>query len=134
MLIGLLHLHRSLAYLLFLGALIVVGLSVARGRTDPRVAGTLDWVVRYGITWGGRVTAVIGAVMWAFISTYGVGTWWLWVSLLLWGPVEVLGKRLILPETELVRDGGQATGRLVLGAVGQLLLISVIFGLMSARP
>ena len=53
---------------------------------------------------------------------------------MLWVPVELCGSRLLLPEVALVQDGGQGTNRMMLGAIGQLLLIAIIFGLMSAHP
>ena len=56
MLIGLLHLHRTLAYLLFGVALMNVGLTLSRGRTDPRMAGFVGGITRYGIRMGGGPT------------------------------------------------------------------------------
>lgn len=134
MLTGLLHLHRTLAYLVFLTALVSVILVLSRGRTDPKMAAMVGAAVRYGIHMGGGLTVLIGLGLWAAHPSWSATTPWIWVSLLLWGPVEVLGRRLVLPEVSLVQDGGQGTSRMILGAVGQLLAIAAIFGLMSARP
>lgn len=134
MLTGLLHLHRTLAYLVFLTALISVILVLSRGRTDPKMAAMVGAAVRYGILGGGAVTVLVGLGLWAVHPSWTLGTPWIWLSILLWGPVEVLGRRLVLPEVALVKDGGQGTSRMIYGAVGQLLVIAAIFGLMSARP
>lgn len=133
MLIGLLHLHRTLGYLVFLLALVSVVLVTWSGRTDPRTAAMISGVVRYGIRYCGGLTILLGVLVWAY-GPWPLQTGWLWLSLLLWGPVEVFAARFILPETALVVDGGQGTARMVVGAVGQLLCIATIFGLMSARP
>ena len=134
MLIGLLHLHRTLAYLLFVLALVNVGLALARGRTDPRMGALIGGIVRYGIRMGGGLTVLAGVGLWATRSDLPLSTGWTWASLLLWLPVEFCGSRLVLPEVAVVKDGGQASNRMLVGTLGQLFLIAVIFGLMSARP
>lgn len=133
MLTGIIHLHRTLGYLLFLVAMLNLGLAFARGRTDPRTASLIAALTRYGVRMGGGLTVVLGVIHWTQ-STWPLTTPWLWASLLLWVPVEILGKRMILAETALVMDGGQGTLRLILGTAGQLFAIALIFGLMSARP
>lgn len=134
MLTGLHHLHRTLAYLVFAFAFVNTLLVFTRGRTHEKTALYITYVTRYGIRVVGGLTVAIGLVLWAAHPALPVGTGWLWISLLLWGPVEILGKRLVLAEASIVRDGGQGSGRMVIGAVGQLLLIAIIFGLMSVRP
>lgn len=134
MLTGLTHLHRTLAYLLFLVAMINLVLTFSRGRTDAKIAGIIDMLTRYGVRMGGGLTIVLGTVLWYVHGGYPLTTVWIWASLLMWVPVEILGKRMILAETALVADGGQGTMRMIFGAVGQLLCIAVIFGLMSVRP
>ncbi|MFT5682505.1 MAG: hypothetical protein ACI8RZ_003423 [Myxococcota bacterium] len=133
MLIGLMHTHRTLAYLLFLVALVNLVLALSRGRNDPGFARGLHLSHKIGIMMLGRLSLVLGAALW-YLKGWPITTWWLWVSFLLWGPIEVLSKRLVAPEVSLVQDGGQASGRLIGGVVGELLIIAVIFGLMSARP
>lgn len=135
----LLESHRGLAYVVFLVSLINVVLALSSARTEVRGASTLRWTHKLGIVWGGRITVLLGLLLFgsgiaAGTSPYGLGTWWVWVCIALWGPVEVLGKRLIEPEVKAVTDGGQGSGRMIGGAFGQLALIVVIFGLMSARP
>ena len=130
---GLLHLHKSLAYLVFLVALADVVLALTKARTDARMAGMLHWCHGVGLMWGGRVTILCGIGL-VLATGYPLGTWWLWVSLLLWGPMEAVGKRLVAPEVQAVRDGGQASGRLLSGVGIQLVCVVIIFALMSVRP
>lgn len=134
MLIGLLHLHRTLAYLLFGVALMNVGLALSRGRTDPRMAGLVGGITRYGIRMGGGLTVLGGVALWSMSPHIPLTATWTWASLVLWVPVELCGSRLLLPEVALVQDGGMGTNRMLFGALGQLLLIAIIFGLMSAHP
>lgn len=133
-LIGLLHLHRTLAYLLFVLALVNVGLTLARARSDARSAAIVGGITRFGVRMGGGLTVLGGVGLWAMRPDLPLSTGWTWASLILWLPVELCGSRLILPEVAFVKDGGQATNRMLLGTLGQLLLIAIIFGLMSARP
>ena len=130
---ALLDTHRTLAYLLFLVALVDLILAITAGRTDPRVARGLQLAERFGIVWAGRINLVLG-LSYAVASGYDLTHWWMWVSIVLWGPVEMVSLRFMRPELETVLDGGQATGRLTGGAAIQLVAITIIFGLMSARP
>ncbi|MEC7947372.1 MAG: hypothetical protein VX265_07360 [Myxococcota bacterium] len=130
---GLLHLHRTLAYLVFLVALADVVLVLTKARTDPKTAGMLRWCHSVGLMWAGRL-AIAGGLVLFFVSGYPLAAWWAWVSLLLWGPIEAVGKRLVAPEVQAVRDGGQASGRLMAGVGIQLVCIVIIFGLMTVRP
>lgn len=134
MLIGLLHLHRTLAYLLFLVALSNLLLVLWGGRTHDRVAAAIGALARIGLRMGGGLTVLLGLASWGLQGRWPLSTGWLWVSLLLWVPVEVLTKRVVLPEVALVKDGGQATARLTLAVLGQLVCVAAIFGLMSTRP
>ncbi len=134
MLTGLNHLHRTLAYLVFLVTLINLVLTFSRGRTDPKVASAISALTRYGVRWGGGLTVLLGVALWALQGVWPITTGWLWGSILLCVPIELFGRRMILSETALVADGGQGTVRLVFGAAGQLLCVAIIFGLMSARP
>lgn len=134
MLIGLLHTHRTLAYLMFLVALVNLVLALSKGRNDPGFARGLELTHKIGILMFGRVNLLLGVVLWNVHGGWPITTWWMWVSFLLWGPIEVIGKRMVAPEVALVRDGGQASGRLIAGVAAELLVIAIIFGLMSARP
>jgi hypothetical protein len=131
-LIGLLQTQRTLAYLLFLVALVNLIIALSKGRNDSGFARGLHLSHKVGILIVGRVNVLIGVVI-LVLEGQMLSMWGAWAALLMWVPVELIGRRLIAPEVTLVQDGGQASGRLVAGVTIQLLLIAVIFGLMSAR-
>ncbi len=133
MIVGLLHLHKALAYLIFLVALANVVLALTGGRSDARMAKALRITHMAGLLGAGRLNLLLGVALWVMLP-YGIGTWWMWVTLLLWGPIEAVGKRMVKAEVQTVQDGGQGSSRLVVGTVVQLLCIVVVFGLMTVRP
>ena len=134
MLTGLLHSHTGLAYLIFLVALLNLVLILARARVDADMAKIAHYVHTFGLLMLGRINLVLGLALWAMMysSVPLATTWWMWVSLLLWAPIEIVGKRFVKAELQHVRDGGAASGRLVGGAALELLFVVLIFGLMSA--
>lgn len=128
--IGLIHGHKSLAYLMFGIALINVVLALMPNR-NAKVLKILHTILMNT----GRLTLIIGLSIWA-VKWNGapiLNMWWAWSALLLWGPIEVLAKRMVKPDIQYLLDGGQSSKKLVMGTVGQLLIIAVIFGLMSAK-
>ena len=132
--VGLLHLHRTLGYIIFVVALVDLVLVIVKARTDARVASLTAKVHNFGLLMAGRLNLLIGIVLLAIGTTYPLTTWWAWAGLLLWVPIEIVAKRLVKPELAVAADGGTASGRMTLGAVLELLCIVAIFGLMSARP
>lgn len=130
---GLLHLHRTLGYLIFFLSLVDLVLALTKARTDPRAARLMDQLHRFGLLMSGRLNILIGIATMALLDVPWA-TWWAWAGLLLWAPVEIVNKRMISPELALAKDGGNASTRLVAGAAAELVLIVAIFGLMSARP
>ena len=128
--IGLIHGHKSLAYLMFGIALINVVLALMPNR-NAKVLKILHTILMNT----GRLTLIIGLSIWV-VKWSGapiLNMWWAWSALLLWGPIEVLAKRMVKPDIQYLLDGGQSSKKLVMGTVGQLLIIAVIFGLMSAK-
>jgi len=128
--IGLIHGHKSLAYLMFGIALINVVLALMPNR-NAKVLKILHTILMNT----GRLTLIIGLSIWA-VKWSGapiLNMWWAWSALLLWGPIEVLAKRMVKPDIQYLLDGGQSSKKLVMGTVGQLIIIAVIFGLMSAK-
>ena len=128
--IGLIHGHKSLAYLMFGIALINVVLALMPNRS----AKTLK-VLHMVLMNVGRLTLLVGLSVW-IVKWSGApfaNMWWAWSALILWGPIEVLAKRMVKPEIQYLMDGGQSSSKLVKGTVGQLLIIAVIFALMSAK-
>ncbi|MCB9778951.1 MAG: hypothetical protein H6742_10340 [Alphaproteobacteria bacterium] len=131
--VGLIHLHRTLGYLAFVAALVNLVLALTKGRTDARIATVQHHVHNLGLLMSGRINVVLGLTM-IFVLSYPLDVWWAWVSLVLWVPVEIVGKRMVKSELAVARDGGTAASRLVAGAGIELLVMVAIFGLMSARP
>jgi len=131
---GLLHLHRTLGYVVFVVALVDLVLVMTKARSDERFARVLGTLHGIGLLGAGRLNLLVGLAVWAMAEHYPVTTWWTWVSLLLWGPVEGAAARLLKPEISLVADGGAGSGRMAAGAAIQLVAVVLIFGLMSARP
>lgn len=128
--IGLIHGHKSLAYLMFGIALINVVLALMPNRNAKALK-----ILHTILMNTGRLTLIIGLSIWA-VKWSGapiLNMWWAWSALLLWGPIEVLAKRLVKPDIQYLLDGGQSSKKLVMGTVGQLLIIAMIFGLMSAK-
>lgn len=134
MLIGLLHLHRTLGYLLFFVALLNLVVVITKGRTDPRAAKALRYMHSFGLLAVGRLNLVVGIALWAVSPQWSLATWWAWAGLVLWGPIEAVSKRMVQPEIALVQDGGSGSSQLVLGTAIELVCVVTIFGLMSARP
>ncbi|MEL6342001.1 MAG: hypothetical protein AAFV53_02635 [Myxococcota bacterium] len=133
MLIGLIHSHSTLAYLIFVIALVNLVAVLAKARTDANIARFVRYSHEFGILWAGRVNLLLGFALWYLVG-YPATTWWIWVTILLWGPIEAMGRRFVKAELQMVQDGGQASTRLVTGTAVQLVCIVVIFGLMSVRP
>ena len=131
-LIGLLQTQRTLSYLLFLVALVNLILALSKGRNDPGFARGLHLSHKVGILVMGRINVLIGVGVW-ILEGAALTMWGFWVSLLLWVPVELIGRWMIAPEVSLVQDGVQASARLVAGVAVQLLMVAMIFGLMSAK-
>jgi hypothetical protein len=125
-------LHKHLAYLLFLASMVNLAMAMSTGRSS-RIASVLKWTHSIGVLQLGRLTLVLGLVVF-HQSGLPMATWWIWVSLLLWGPVEMVGKKLVKPELAVIAAGGQGARGLMKGTAIQLVCILVIFGLMSARP
>ena len=128
--IGLIHGHKSLAYLMFGIALINVVLALKPNKSAKALK-----VLHTVLMNIGRLTLVVGLSLWT-VKWSGapiLNMWWAWSALLLWGPIEVLAKRMVKPEIQYLMDGGQSSNKLVKGTVGQLLIIAIIFALMSAK-
>lgn len=128
--IGLIHGHKSLAYLMFGIALINVVLALKPNRSAKALK--ILHMVLMNI---GRLTLLVGVSLWMIKWSAApiLNMWWAWSALLLWGPIEVLAKRMVKPEIQYLIDGGQSSSKLIIGTVGQLLIIAVIFALMSAK-
>ena len=131
---GLVHGHKGLAYLMFVLALVNVVMTLMPNRNTPTMAKIIN-VVHSIVVNLGRLMLIVGMSIWIFkwSQVTVLNMWWAWSALLLWGPIEVVSKRLVKPEVTYMMDGGQSTNKLTIGVIIELLVIAVIFGLMSAQ-
>ena len=134
MLVGLLHMHKGLAYLVFLVALLNAVLVLSNSQPEPRVARVIQVGTRFGVAMGGRIVVLLGLVLWMMLPQHGLGTWWAWASLVGWAPVEILSKRMVAPQLERVLEGKKIQQKLLWGVLGQLVLVAAIFAVMSIGP
>ena len=130
---GLNHLHTNFANLLVLFALIGLILSVVGASKKPSFAAIMTKNHKFGILMLGRLVYVAGLGL-AMAAGFSFGQPWMLAGLLLWGVVEVAGKRLVAPELDKVLNGETGSGRLIAGAAIQLLVIAVVWGVMHMKP
>jgi len=131
--IGLNHLHTNLAHLLVLFALINMILAVLGAGKKQSLASIMSKSHKFGVMMLGRLIYVAGLGL-AVIAGHSFMQPWILSGVLLWGAVEVAGKRMVSPELESAADGAAATGRLMAGAAIQLVVIVAIYGLMQMKP
>ena len=127
---GLIHGHKTLAYLMFGAALVNLVLALMPNRS-AKVVKLLHAVVMNM----GRLALLLGLSLWAvkWSGAPVTAMWWAWSALLLWGPMEVVAKRLVKPDIQYMLDGGESSKKLTIGLAVELVVITIIFGLMSAK-
>ena len=133
MLTGLKHLHMNLAHLLVLTSLIGMILAVLGASKKPSLAKMMAKNHKFGVLMLGRLIYVAGFGV-AMTGGHSFSQPWMMAGIVLWGAVEVAGKRMISPELEDVVGGGQGSGKLMAGAALQLLVIVTVYGLMQMKP
>ncbi len=133
MLTGMQHLHQSMAYLVFLAAILGLVMVVAGASRKPKLARVTNLLHRFGLLMLGRLVLLLGIGL-VIPLGYSYATMWVWLSILLWVPVEITGKRFVKAELATVMGGDSATNKLMMGAAIQLVCVVAIFGLMSVRP
>ena len=132
MIVGLLHSLSGLAYIIFLAALLNLFFTSASGSLGKSSVALLNWTHR--LLRGGHINLLIGGmylIVAGFMSATLSHQWWILVSVLLWGPIEVMAKRLVVPELDLLQARANKSNKLTIGVVVQLVCIICIFGLMS---
>ena len=132
-------LHMILGNALFLIAVLNMILALSLARSDAAMSKLMKWSHSLGLLWVGRLVLLIGigrviSESGYYLSSVANFTWQGWVAILLWAPVEIVGKRHVVPDLAVVQDGGQASSRLGLGAGIQLVMITAIIGLMHSIP
>lgn len=130
---GLNHLHTNFANLLVFFALIGMILSVVGAIKKPSLAAIMTKSHKFGILMLGRLVYVAGLGL-AMTAGFSFSQPWILAGLLLWGVVEIAGKRLVTPELDKVIQGETGSIRLIAGAAIQLLVIVVVWGVMHMKP
>ncbi len=130
---GILHGHKHLGYLLALLPALQLILVLAGAPRKPGLAKIVGGISRKGYRMLGGLVMVLGFVLWYSLGL-SLGTVYLWVAILLWGPIEVASSRLVNPQCQTVLDGGQADSRMLAGTLVHLLCLVGIVGLMTVRP
>ena len=125
------HTHKDFAYLVFVLLVLQFLLVLSGGAKKPGLRRALDFMQTLAVRIGGPVIILAGFYLWHEMA-YPISTWWMWVSFLLWGPMEIVGKRLVRPALE-PSESEEKSGKLLLGASLQLVIILAIFGLMTAN-
>ncbi len=131
--IGLNHLHTNLAHLLVLVALVNMILAVLGAGKKASLASIMAKSHKFGVMMLGRLIYVAGLGL-AIVAGHSFAQPWILAGVLLWGVVEVAGKRMVSPELEGAADGGVGSGKLMAGAAIQLIVIVAIYGLMQMKP
>lgn len=134
MLAPLQHGHQGLGYLIFALSLVGLVLGLLGAGDNPKLAAILDRVHRIGLLNVGRINVVAGIALLLvmnYTAGYDMMRPGLWAGLLLWGPIEVIGKRKI---TAFVRGAHAGQGHrkdVLIGTALQFLLVVAIYGLMT---
>jgi hypothetical protein len=125
------HTHKDLGYLIFALFLIQFLLVLSGGAAKPKLRRALDLIQTVAVRIAGPIIIFAGFYLW-HKTHLSLVTWWIWVSFLLWGPMEIVGKRMVRPALE-PSDSPPESGKLLLGVSLQLVIILAIFGLMTAN-
>ncbi len=125
------HVHKDIGYLVFVLLVLQFLLVLSGAQKKEGMRRALDLIQTVAVRIGGPLILLAGFYLWHYFA-YPVSTWWMWVALLLWGPMEIVGKRMVRPELEASVAGGNSS-KLLLGATLQLIIILAIFGLMTAN-
>jgi hypothetical protein len=132
--LGFLDGHKYLGYVVSLLPVIELLLVVTGGRRNPRFARTISMICKVGYRLVGGLVLFLGLALWHLNPTIGFFSGFIWVSILLWGGVEVASKRMVLPQCLAVISGETGSRDMVVGALIHLVCLLAITGLMTVRP
>lgn len=130
---GFMHGHKHLGYLLALLPAIQVILVLAGGTKKPGLAKAVRLMAKMGYRAIGGLVMLMGFVLWYSLG-YGLATGFIWLAILLWGPMEVASKRLVVPQCDAVLAGGEGSNQMLLGSLIHLGCLVAIVGLMTVKP
>ena len=134
-LVGMVHGHTGLGNLL----LVVSLCNIALVLTVSKNPSALAKIIKLGhniYLFGGRLNILLGfglMMMGAYSPANITGYWWIILSVLSWGGVEVVSKRMIKEDLEGVLEGLPPSQKMVLGFVLELIILIVIFACMHMR-
>jgi hypothetical protein len=125
--------HKYLGYLLLVLPMLQLVLVLAGARKREGPARLVKKISSDGYNIVGVIVILLGLGLWHGRG-YPISAVFLWLSLLLWLPVAIAAKRMVLPECEVALGGGEGSAKLLVGTLVQLLCIVTIFVLMTVRP
>ena len=133
---GVFHLHSGLAHLIFVAALVNVAFALSVAKNPISLAKMMQWGHRI-VLFGGRLNLILGFIWLAIDPRFHhrsvLSFWWILVSILCWGGIEIAAKRLVKSDLSVVLVGGAPSKKLFLGFVIELVLILVIYAMMSIK-
>ena len=130
---GLLHAHKYLGYLLFAAIVVAFVLTLTGARKKAGLAKVVSLIQKIGVNAVGGVVMLVGVVLF-FMLNHSFAAGWVWLSIVLWAPIAILGKRFVTAEAQVVLDGGEGSGRMTVGVLVQIILLTAIIGLMTVKP
>ena len=130
---GMMHGHKHLGYLLALLPIIQLILIFAGATKKPGLAKAVRLIAKIGYNALGGIVILLGLALW-FTLGYGLTTGFAWLGLVLWAPVAVTAKRMVVPHCEAVMNGDTGEGKMMVGTIVQLVAIVTIVGLMTVKP
>jgi len=128
------HAHKGFGYFILLLVVSQFLLALFGAGTKPKMARILAVFQLLTVRVLGPLIILAGcALWWTLREVLPPNTWWIWLTFLLWGPVEVSSKRMVSPSVLVVIEGGEARGTLIKATLIQLLCVTAAFGLMHAN-
>jgi hypothetical protein len=128
------HAHKGFAYFIFFLTVSQFILALIGAGVSPKLARVFAIFQLLIVRVLGPLIILAGCYLWWTLGdALPPNTWWIWVTLLLWGPVEVSSKRMVAPSVLKVVEGGNARGTLIKASLLQLLCVAGAFGLMQAN-
>ena len=122
---GLEQLHHYLGEALVAVPIVLVILALKGARTQPKLAKLMGRIHAFGLLMPGRLVYLVGLTL-MYLTGRSITEVFILVGLIGWVPIEIVGKRLIKGELKVVADGGEASSKLLIGAIAQLLLVLTI--------
>ena len=125
------HVHKDLGYMVFVLLILQFILVVSGAWRKTVFHRGVDFLQTLSVRIGGPLVVFAGFYLWHQMR-YPLSTWWMWLAILFWVPIEIAGKRLIRPALE-HSESESNSSRLLVGVTLQLVFICAIFGLMRTH-